>query len=158
MNFSARLPPKLTFGSTTQTFVLTSSFVLNHQKMMVVCLAFSRCKFSLIFPKGVQLEVLAKFQRMKTLTQEVPVMASAVSRCKMVQLSEDRLKVRRKTPLPEQDTSEERTVFVVCSQSFFSTNFLKPIFLCLFWTRKDSLPLKVLPLKVFLMLFLVLVL
>jgi lupus La protein len=60
----------------------------------------------------VALAQICAFNKMKTLgATEVEVVAKAVENSTIVQLSEDRTKVKRRNPLPETDDSENRTVY-----------------------------------------------
>eukprot|EP00873_Tetraselmis_striata_P041838 jgi/Tetstr1/462102/TSEL_007170.t1 len=64
-------------------------------------------------PHGwVNLHLIAKFKRMRTLSSSVPAIAAALGDSKQLVVSADGNAVRRKTPLPEMDTAEvaERTV------------------------------------------------
>lgn len=59
----------------------------------------------------VGLEVLTTFNRIKALTTDPRALADALEDSEVVELSEDRLAVRRVKPLPEVDDSEVRSVY-----------------------------------------------
>ena len=59
----------------------------------------------------VALSVLTTFNRMKTLTTDVKVIADAVESSSLLELSEDRAAVRRSIPMPLEDDSEPRSAY-----------------------------------------------
>eukprot|EP00818_Percolomonas_sp_WS_P001623 CAMPEP_0117443762 /NCGR_PEP_ID=MMETSP0759-20121206/4872_1 /TAXON_ID=63605 /ORGANISM="Percolomonas cosmopolitus, Strain WS" /LENGTH=298 /DNA_ID=CAMNT_0005235767 /DNA_START=205 /DNA_END=1101 /DNA_ORIENTATION=+ len=52
------------------------------------------------------------FNRMKKITTDMDLVANALSDSEMLQLSEDKKSVRRVVPLPENDDSKDRTIYV----------------------------------------------
>lgn len=60
----------------------------------------------------VDIAVLLTFNRLKELTTEPSRVADALEKSEKLQLSSDRLKVRRTKPLPLEDDSKQRTVYV----------------------------------------------
>lgn len=60
----------------------------------------------------VSLDVLATFNRVKTTTTDPAVIAAALEDSAELELSEDRAAVRRAKPLPEEDSSAARSVYV----------------------------------------------
>jgi len=63
----------------------------------------------------VQLAIIASFNRLKSLTADIAVVAEAMEDSKELELSQDKLAVRRTRGLPEDDDSETRSVYVVRS-------------------------------------------
>lgn len=63
----------------------------------------------------VPLTVIATFNRIKTITTDVEVIAKALESSTELELSSDRTAVRRTRALPEDDDSEQRSVYVVSS-------------------------------------------
>ncbi|KAL0248435.1 hypothetical protein GEMRC1_003671 [Eukaryota sp. GEM-RC1] len=64
-------------------------------------------------PEGwISLDVINSFNRMKSFNLTTPELAEQLKDSTVVALSEDKTKVRRVAPLPEKDTSEERSVRV----------------------------------------------
>eukprot|EP00163_Fabomonas_tropica_P027257 TRINITY_DN5196_c1_g2_i1.p2 TRINITY_DN5196_c1_g2~~TRINITY_DN5196_c1_g2_i1.p2 ORF type:complete len:319 (+),score=141.70 TRINITY_DN5196_c1_g2_i1:82-1038(+) len=59
----------------------------------------------------VDISILATFSRMKALSEDVEVIAKALTDSTVVEVSEDGKRVRRKEPLPEHDTSAPRTIY-----------------------------------------------
>lgn len=60
----------------------------------------------------VPIKTLLTFNKLKKLTEDASAVATAVESSEEVELSEDKLSIRRKTPLPEEDLSKQRTVYV----------------------------------------------
>lgn len=60
----------------------------------------------------VPIATLLTFNKLKALTTDAAAIASALESSETVVVSEDKLKLRRKNPLPEVDTSKERTLYV----------------------------------------------
>lgn len=60
----------------------------------------------------VPLSVLLSFNRVNSITKEVPVLAEAMRPSTSVELNEDSTAVRRKDPLPESVQLDEQTVYV----------------------------------------------
>eukprot|EP00166_Cyanidium_caldarium_P001636 ctg_1834.g471 len=64
-------------------------------------------------PEGyVDLALLNTFKRMQVLHSDVQAIARALQSSDLVELSADRLRVRRRRPLPAEDTSKRRSVYV----------------------------------------------
>lgn len=64
-------------------------------------------------PDGyVDLELLATFKRMRQLTADVSVIARALEPSDIVELSPDRRRVKRRFPLPVEDTSKARSLYL----------------------------------------------
>lgn len=64
-------------------------------------------------PEGfVPITVLLTFNKLKQLTNEVEKVAEAVSESTIVSLSSDNKKIKRIEPLPDVDTSSDRTLYV----------------------------------------------
>lgn len=61
----------------------------------------------------VALTVLLTFNRVKAMTGDVEVIAKALEASTTLELSSDRTSVRRTAPLPEEDNSQQRSVYVV---------------------------------------------
>ena len=65
-------------------------------------------------PEGfVSLEHIASFKRMQALTSDLEVVLRAIEKSEELVLSEDRTMVRRKNPLPEKNTTMERSIYAV---------------------------------------------
>lgn len=63
-------------------------------------------------PEGfVSLEHIASFKRMQALTSDLEVVLRAIEKSEELVLSEDRTMVRRKNPLPEKNTTMERSIY-----------------------------------------------
>lgn len=60
----------------------------------------------------VQLSVLLTFNRVKAVTESVETIAAALENSEELELSSDRAAVRRVKPLPSEDDSDARTVYV----------------------------------------------
>ena len=64
-------------------------------------------------PEGyVDLALLNTFKRMQVLHSDVQAIARALQSSDLVELSADRLRVRRRRPLPAEDTSKRRSIYV----------------------------------------------
>lgn len=64
-------------------------------------------------PEGfVQLSVLLSFNRVNSITKEVPTLVEALSSSTCVELNEGKTAVRRKDPLPESVQLDDQTVYV----------------------------------------------
>lgn len=64
-------------------------------------------------PEGfVPIATLLTFNKLKQLTTDANAVAAAVEASDEVVLSDDRLSIRRKVPLPEEDLSKQRSVYV----------------------------------------------
>lgn len=61
----------------------------------------------------IPIEVLLKFNKLKEITTDVETIANVVQSSDQLILSEDRKFVKRSAPLPETDTMNERSVYVV---------------------------------------------
>lgn len=81
------------------------------------CVPTARCGRSrLTAPRHaavVNIDVLLSFNKLKALTTSAEDVVKAVEDSSSVTLSEDRKAIRRTEPLPAQDDSKERTVYVV---------------------------------------------
>jgi len=63
-------------------------------------------------PDGyIPISVLTTFNRLKQLTTDVAIIAEAVKNSDIVELSEDSTMLKRKWPLPEEDTSLPRSIY-----------------------------------------------
>mmetsp|Transcript_872 Transcript_872/g.1245 ORF Transcript_872/g.1245 Transcript_872/m.1245 type:complete len:546 (+) Transcript_872:192-1829(+) len=62
--------------------------------------------------KYLPLSVLLTFKKLRQLTEDEAVVVEAVASSEVVEISEDKKKIRRKHPLPENDDSAERTVLI----------------------------------------------
>jgi lupus La protein len=63
-------------------------------------------------PEGfVNISTLLTFNRLKALTEDASVVASALADSKTVVVSEDGLKLKRKRPLPEEDESRAKSLY-----------------------------------------------
>eukprot|EP01096_Ripella_sp_DP13-Kostka_P012640 TRINITY_DN532_c0_g1_i4.p1 TRINITY_DN532_c0_g1~~TRINITY_DN532_c0_g1_i4.p1 ORF type:complete len:356 (-),score=192.31 TRINITY_DN532_c0_g1_i4:207-1202(-) len=60
----------------------------------------------------VPISVLTTFSRTKAFTEDVSVIADSVSSSEVVEVSEDKTKLKRKNPLPAEDTTPTRTLVV----------------------------------------------
>jgi lupus La protein len=60
----------------------------------------------------IPLDVIATFSRMKQMTSDLPLIVAVAKSCEDLTVSEDGLKVKRKSPIPEKDTINERSVYV----------------------------------------------
>jgi lupus La protein len=60
----------------------------------------------------VPLDVIATFSRMKQMTTELAVVVAAARACEDLVVSDDGTKVKRKNPIPEKDTINDRSVYV----------------------------------------------
>ena len=58
----------------------------------------------------VKIATLLTFNKLKSLTMESQVVASSIEASESIELNQDKTAIRRKTPLPEHDDSEERTI------------------------------------------------
>lgn len=64
-------------------------------------------------PEGfIPIAVLLTFNRLKSITTDASEIAAAVASSETVSVSSDSLKIKRSNPLPEDDTSKERTLYV----------------------------------------------
>lgn len=64
-------------------------------------------------PNGwVDLKLIANFNRVKQLSQDMKVITKSLKHSHIVELSEDKSKLRRKNPLPKEDTSDSRTIYI----------------------------------------------
>lgn len=54
----------------------------------------------------VDLNIISNFNRMKKLTKKVKNIIKAIENSDLVELNDDKTKIRRKIPLPENDTSD----------------------------------------------------
>jgi lupus La protein len=63
-------------------------------------------------PQGyIPLQVLTTFNRLKELTTDVAVIADALKASEIVELNEDKTMIKRRNPLPEDDTSLPRSIY-----------------------------------------------
>ncbi|KAL6067909.1 La protein 1 [Balamuthia mandrillaris] len=63
-------------------------------------------------PEGyVPISLIASFSRMKNLSQDVEFIASTLKDSEVVEVSEDGKQVKRKIPLPQEDTSSRRSIY-----------------------------------------------
>jgi len=60
----------------------------------------------------IPLDVIATFSRMKQMTSDLALIVAIAKSCEDLTVSEDGLKVKRKSPIPEKDTINERSVYV----------------------------------------------
>ncbi|KAF6004584.1 hypothetical protein F1559_004513 [Cyanidiococcus yangmingshanensis] len=60
----------------------------------------------------VDLQLIVTFKRMREANATVATVAEAVAGSELVELSADKLRVRRKKPLPLEDTSKQRSIYV----------------------------------------------
>lgn len=50
---------------------------------------------------------------MKSITTDLNIIQNSIKKSNLIELSEDGEKVRRKKPLPEDDDSDPRTIYIV---------------------------------------------
>jgi hypothetical protein len=65
----------------------------------------------------VSVQVLTTFNRVKSMTEDVMVIAKSLEASTTLELSTDRTAVRRTKPLPEDDDSQQRLVYVVSNKA-----------------------------------------
>lgn len=53
------------------------------------------------------------FNRMKTITKDAELVASSLADSEIVKVSEDKKRVKRRNPLPEEDTLIKRSIYAV---------------------------------------------
>ena len=63
--------------------------------------------------KDIDLQVFTKCNKLRQLTTDIAVIAKALKRSKILELSSDGLKVHRKIPFEEPRDADHRTVYVV---------------------------------------------
>lgn len=61
----------------------------------------------------IPVEVLLKFNKVKEITTDVAAVANVIKTSDQLILSEDGKFVKRSAPLPENDTMNERSIYVV---------------------------------------------
>ncbi|XP_017114589.1 la-related protein 7 [Drosophila elegans] len=76
----------------------------------------------------VPLEIFLTFNKIKTLTQDVQQIAKALSNSQLLELDETKLKVRRKTKLPDQRDVNDKTLYVEALPANASHDWLKEVF------------------------------
>uniref|UniRef100_A0A6P4FAZ6 La-related protein 7 n=1 Tax=Drosophila rhopaloa TaxID=1041015 RepID=A0A6P4FAZ6_DRORH len=76
----------------------------------------------------VPLEIFLTFNKIKTLTQDVQQIAKALSNSQLLELDETKLKVRRKTKLPDQRDVNDKTLYVEALPASASHDWLKEVF------------------------------
>lgn len=59
------------------------------------------------------ISVVLDFNRMKTLTKDPEVVAAAVTDSEVVKVSDDKKRIKRRNPLPEEDTLIKRSIYAV---------------------------------------------
>lgn len=59
------------------------------------------------------------FNRMKQLTKDVDAVASAIADSEIVKISEDKKRIKRRNPLPEEDTLIKRSVYAVRGRGIY---------------------------------------
>jgi hypothetical protein len=62
---------------------------------------------------GVPIEVLATFNKVKEISSDIDFITKVLRTSQTLQVSEDGKKVKRIAPLPEVDTLNERSIYVV---------------------------------------------
>lgn len=67
----------------------------------------------LFYIKDVPLDTFTKFNKLRKLTTDLSVVAKALKRSDMLELSADGASVRRKVPFQEPKDADARTVYVV---------------------------------------------
>lgn len=68
----------------------------------------------------VDLNIISNFNRMKKLTKKVKNIIKAIENSDLVELNDDKTKIRRKIPLPENDTSDS----IFKNLFFYRQNYL----------------------------------
>lgn len=68
---------------------------------------------SFFFFTDVDIDIIASFNRMKSLSTDVSKIAQIMRESSVVEVSEDGLRVRRKNHVPETDLSAPRTIYAV---------------------------------------------
>ncbi|XP_017055640.1 la-related protein 7 [Drosophila ficusphila] len=76
----------------------------------------------------VPLDIFLTFNKIKTLTQDVQQIAKALSNSQLLELDETKLKVKRKTQLPEQRDVNDKTLYVEALPANASHDWLKEVF------------------------------
>jgi hypothetical protein len=62
----------------------------------------------------IPIATIASFSRVKAITEDVALITKALKASEELKVSEDDQKVRRIKPLPTEDDTAHRTLFVVC--------------------------------------------
>lgn len=60
----------------------------------------------------VDLKLIANFNRVKQLSQNMEIITKSLKHSHIVELNEDKTKLRRKDPLPTEDDSDKRTIYI----------------------------------------------
>ncbi|SPP88593.1 la-related protein 7 [Drosophila guanche] len=76
----------------------------------------------------VPLEIFLTFNKIKPLAQDVMQIAKALNNSQLLELDESRLKVRRKTKLPDQRDVNDKTLYVEALPANASHDWLKEVF------------------------------
>ncbi|XP_017064050.1 la-related protein 7 [Drosophila eugracilis] len=76
----------------------------------------------------VPLEVFLTFNKIKTLTQDVQQIAKALSNSQLLELDDTKLKVKRKTKLPDHRDVNDKTLYVEALPANASHDWLKEVF------------------------------
>lgn len=61
----------------------------------------------------VDISIFLKFNKVKALTSSLEEIAEALSKSEIIQLSEDKTQICRKTPILKKENEEECTIYVV---------------------------------------------
>ncbi|XP_043659193.1 la-related protein 7 [Drosophila teissieri] len=76
----------------------------------------------------VPLEIFLTFNKIKTLTQDVQQIAKALSNSQLLELDETKLKVKRRTKLPDQRDVNDKTLYVEALPANATHDWLKEVF------------------------------
>jgi len=79
----------------------------------------NRILFSITICPEIPVEVLLKFNKVKDITTDIEAVAKVIKTSDQLILSEDSKFVKRTNPLPENDTVNERSLYVVCDFNFY---------------------------------------
>jgi len=74
------------------------------------------------------LEIFLTFNKIKTLTQDVQQIAKALSNSQLLELDETKLKVKRRTKLPDQRDVNDKTLYVEALPANATHDWLKEVF------------------------------
>ncbi|CAH0548128.1 unnamed protein product [Brassicogethes aeneus] len=76
----------------------------------------------------IELSVFLSFNKLKKLTENIEDIQKALSKSELIELSEDKLKVKRKTPLKVKENVDECTIYVENIKSEADHDWVKTVF------------------------------